>query len=160
MRLGPVISVLLASSALAFAACKVQEVDTDTGGGGTTSQGGNNTGGDNTGGDNTGGDNTGGSGGAAPTCEDTCAETYADGALDYLNMLGCLYCGACFDLCDGGTGDVCQSGSELGCSADASDCETCADSDCAQLSICATEVDGCAANNDCVDLVTCLNECQ
>ena len=103
----------------------------------------------------------GGAGGA--TCADQCVADFPDGVTDWDAMLSCLYCSACFDICDGGIGDVCESGSEDAamCSVDAQsmDCDTCVNSDCSQANVCVSEVGTCGANADCIRFNDCFLAC-
>jgi hypothetical protein len=83
-------------------------------------------------------------------------------------MADCVVCGACYEACDGGTGDVCPVGSELGCSAPAGTCDACLQGTCAwdldvptmtASGVCAAEAQGCIDNPDCLELLDCLNMC-
>jgi hypothetical protein len=166
MKLAPVLTVLLFGGAIAASACVVKDVDTseDGGGGTATSQGGDtNQGGDiNQGGDPSQG-GAGGAGGAGVSCEETCVANFPDGVDDWDVMVSCLFCSACYDDCDGGTGDVCTAGSEdpAMCSIDAMsvDCNGCVNSDCAQTNVCVAEVGTCGGNDACVDLNECYFAC-
>lgn len=187
MKLTTYLTFFLATGALASAACVVENVDTDNdigGNGGTVSTGGS--GGDATGGGAEGGaggaggagggaqggggagqGGGGGEGGGGMSCFDDCDAMYPNGINDYLGWLSCTTCSACYDICDGGTGNVCVSGSELGCSQDFNDCETCVNSACASdvdgngttSGVCASELGAVLDNEDAVSLSECYNAC-
>ena len=170
--------------ALAWGACKVEDIDTETpiGGGGsgasTSSGTGGDTGGGNVGGGGTGGDTgggnvggggTGGAGGSEPSCFDLCDQAHPNGVDDYNALLDCAYCGACYDACDGGSGDLCSAGEELStCSADNSQvCDDCVISTCAYdddgngnySGACATEWQAFAENAETLALDDCYAAC-
>jgi hypothetical protein len=175
--------LVLFTSSLASAACIVESVDTDntggsgasvstggTGAGGDATGGGAEGGGGGTGGTSEGGAGVGGGGGeggAGPDCFDTCNTMYPNGVDTYFGYLSCVTCSACYDICDGGSGDVCLQGSELGCSANAPDCETCVNGACASdvdgngatSGVCATELDDLLNNQDALSLNDCYNAC-
>ena len=152
MKLAPVLFVLLAGSAMAAAACTITEGDGD-GGGGTDDT-------TTTSFTNEGGSGTGGEGGASLTCEEQCEASVPAASIEtWATMLGCTNCGACYDICDGGSGNVCIEGEELGCSAGAADCDTCINSACAQTDTCGFEVDACLADPNCIAFNDCYAAC-
>lgn len=161
MRLAPALFVLLTGSAVVAAACTVKEAEDDGDGGSGNTDTTTTTGDGGTGGVNTGGQ--GGQGGAL-TCEDECANAVPSTSVDtWLEMVGCTYCYACFDICDGGTGNICEAGEEgpNACSTDAAslDCISCVNSTCSQTDTCGTEVDNCLADENCVAFNQCYTDC-
>ncbi len=161
MRLAPALFVLLTGSAVVAAACTVKEGDPDDGEGGSGNTGNTTTTSDGGSGGMPGTGGMGGMGGGL-SCEEQCAEAVPSTSVDlWLEMVGCTYCYACFDSCDGGTGNICDAGMEgpNGCSANNANCIDCVNTDCAQLDTCGAEVDACLADEGCVEFNTCYGNC-
>lgn len=106
--------------------------------------------------------------GGTDACVAACESMWPGGLTNANLMADCVVCGACYDICDGGVGDVCASGSELGCSSSATSCQECVASVCAwdldiptmmTTGVCAAEAQGCIDNNDCLELLDCVSMC-
>lgn len=108
---------------------------------------------------------TGGAGGGG-SCEEQCNTLHPQAAVPLEALESCIYCNACYDLCDGGNATFCPNGGmEGGCSAMFNDCNTCAYSMCSWnfdgvnfTGVCATEYESCDAV-DCLGLKSCLDAC-
>ena len=112
------------------------------------------------GGGSTGGTGgTGGQGGSANTeCFDECDVLYPAGYDPWMAMMGCLACGACFDICTAEIPDLAASGEEAGCSASSMDCNDCINGDCSTTE-CGAALDACANTPDCISLNDCYADC-
>jgi hypothetical protein len=77
--------------------------------------------------------------------------------------MSCIYCEACFDLCQP-EGYCPRGGREGGCSTEFVECSACAYSSCswdfgAMTGVCITQYQACDASSQCLDLWGCLDEC-
>ena len=110
-------------------------------------------------------DSDGGAGGgeSAPDittlCEEECIPLYPAGEVPYRNLRGCVFCGACFDVCTAELGAaICpDGGGDLGCSVQSTDCATCINGACALLQNPDTSFIGACAvpGQQCGDVVEC-----
>ena len=120
-------------------------------------------------------DSDGGAGGgeSAPDittlCEEECIPLYPAGEVPYRNLRGCVFCGACFDVCTAELGAaICpDGGGDLGCSVQSTDCATCINGACALLQnpdtsfigACAVPGQQCGDVVECVSLNNCVADC-
>jgi hypothetical protein len=176
MKKNRILAASLVVLATAWAACTVKTVDDDefTSGPGAGGSGnsGNDGGTPSTGGN--GGTGPGSGGGGSDACIEDCYAQNPNGAGDYDTLLSCTFCGSCFDICEAST--QCEGGSELGCSADATDCDSCANSICSvgydmnvqntcgmpaePTAVCIAEFEQCfCMNDDCAALADCILAC-
>ncbi|MBW2529262.1 MAG: hypothetical protein JRI23_34115 [Deltaproteobacteria bacterium] len=90
-----------------------------------------------------------------PACIQGCQATYPTGATLYYDLLNCIYCDT--TTCSVDCAPYCPIGPPAG-GCDVGDCNSCINSTCA-LNACATEVQTCQNNSDCVALANCLAGC-
>jgi hypothetical protein len=120
-------------------------------------------------------------GGGNPDCYNQCKNDHADGYIPYLAVVGCIYCGACYDLCEAElpsnmpSDPICNVGMETGCSAMFGSCGSCTNDPAGFLcwsgydggggevdpnAPCNAEYEGCFLDSqDCIDLVQCYASC-
>src|SRR5687768_13203506 len=69
--------------------------------------------------------------GGNPECFNQCKNDHANGYIPYLTLVGCIYCGACYELCEAELPEnmpsdpICNMGMETGCSAMFGSCDAC-----------------------------------
>jgi hypothetical protein len=124
---------------------------------------------------------TSSTGGGDPDCFQKCKNDHANGVIPYLDLVGCIYCGACYELCEaelpeGHPNDpICNVGMETGCSAGFGSCSECVNdpagytcwsgydqgsSEVDPNAPCNAKYEGCFLDSqDCIDLVQCYADC-
>ncbi len=90
-------------------------------------------------------------------CENSCHVQHQDGIVDLYAAYDCLAChpAACSQDCS----SICPITAPTVVGCNVGDCTTCANSQCA-AAVCATEVATCQANQACVNLVQCYQNCS
>jgi hypothetical protein len=98
-------------------------------------------------------------------CEANCEAMYGGGAEELAALEACIYCNACFELCEP-EGYCPGGGDEGGCSAMFSGCLDCAYSTCSWnydgsvfTGVCAVEYQACDGVEDCMNLWNCRDDC-
>jgi hypothetical protein len=98
-------------------------------------------------------------------CSADCEAQYGDGAAALAALEACIYCEACFDLCEP-QGYCPNGGIEGGCSAMFQECGACAYSACSWTfdgssfsGVCAAPYQACDTHPNCNNLWSCRNGC-
>ncbi len=124
---------------------------------------------------------TSSAGGNNGACFQQCNNDHPNGVIPYLDVVGCIYCRACYDVCEaelpeGHPDDpICNIGMEMGCSAGFASCYDCVNdpggfvcwsgydqgaSEVDPNAPCNEAYEGCFFDSqDCLDLVQCYADC-
>jgi len=108
--------------------------------------------------------------GPTEVCEEMCVPQYAAGEVEYRIFRACLLCNACASACETDAAGVCAEAmvqASDACSSLAPDCASCIVNPCAVeqqpdttfVGLCAAEAGACQANQPCLSLNNCVNNC-